>query len=227
MRQGSYFLGLGSVSGHLTWNFQGYWRKRCEISCEISQVLIFDYLPDWVAWISSSFIATCSPRAPYLVNWRGCWLLIVATDCRRYSWSESCSSGWWSQSWTISCCCCCCWTRGTVWQLMFLLTAVAAPLMRVWVLSKQLMEAGLFLLCNSSLTILLISSVVFTGTGTMLSTLPPWLSILKRKFYRFEDPYFQDQILLLEVFQPPFVTNLKTSNLKTTAVEPLNKNLFH
>ena len=28
----------------------------------------------------------------------------------------------------------------TVWQLMFLLTAVAAPLVRAWVLSKQLME---------------------------------------------------------------------------------------
>ena len=178
------------------------------------------WLPTRVAWISSSFIATCSPRAPDLVNWRCCWLLIVVIDCRSYSWSKSCSSGWWS--WTISCC-----GLDTVWQIMFLLTAVAAPLIRVWVLSKQLMEAGLFLLCNSSLTILLISSVVFTGTGTMLSTLPPWLSILKRKFYRFEDPYFQDQILLLDVFQPPFVTNLKTSNLKTTAVEPLNENLFH
>ena len=61
----------------------------------------------------------------------------------------------------------------TVGQLMFLQTDVAAPIMRVRVLSKQLMEAGLFLLCNSSLTILLISSVVFTGTGTMLSMLPP------------------------------------------------------
>ena len=181
-----------------------------------------------MAWISSSFIATCSPRAPYLVNWRGCWLLIVATDWRRYSWSKSCSSGWWSQSWTISCCC---WTRhrcvDTVWQLMFLLTAVSAPLMRAWVLSKQFMEAGLFLLCNSSLTILLISSAVFTGTGTMLSTLLPWLSILKWKFYWFEDPYFQDQILLLEVFRLPFVTNLKTLILKTTVLEPLNKNLFY
>ena len=115
------------------------------------------WLPTRVAWISSSFIATCSPRAPDLVNWRCCWLLIVVIDCRSYSWSKSCSSGWWS--WTISCC-----GLDTVWQIMFLLTAVAAPLMRVWVLSKQLVEAGLFLLCNSSLTILLISSVVFSGT---------------------------------------------------------------
>ena len=126
------------------------------------------WLPTRVASISSSFIATCSPRAPDLVNWRCCWLLIVVIDCRSYSWSKSCSSGWWS--WTISCC-----GLDTVWQIMFLLTAVAAPLMRVWVLSKQLMEAGLFLLCNSSLTILLISSVVFTSTGTMLPTLSPCL----------------------------------------------------
>ena len=175
-----------------------------------------------MVWISSSFITTCSPRAPYLVNWRGCWLLIVVIDWRCYSWSKSCSSGWWS--WTISC-----WTR---WYRLTINVPTnccycSSPLMRVWVLSKQLMEAGLFLLCNSSFTtftILLISSVVFTGTGNMLSMLPPWLSILERKFYRSEDPYLEDQLLLLEVFRPPFVTNLKTSILKTTAVEALNTN---
>ena len=79
----------------------------------------------------------------------------------------------------------------TVWQLMFPSTAVATLLMRVWVLSRQLMEAGLFLLCNSSLTVLLISSVVFTGTGTMLPTCfhfdcPFWNESFT------EDPYFQD-----------------------------------
>ena len=177
------------------------------------------YLPGWVAWISSSFIATCSPRAPDLVNWRGCWLLIVVIDWRHYSWSKSCSSGWWS--WTTIFCC---WTRYSLKINVPINCCCCYYYMRVWVISKQLREADLFLLCNSSLTILLISSVVLTGTGMML---PPWLSILKRKFYRSEDPYFQDQILMLEVFQPPFVTNLKTSILKTTAVEPLNKNLFH
>ena len=80
-------------------------------------------------------------------------------------------------------------------------------------------------LCTSSHTVLLISSVVFTGTGTMWYMLPPWLSILKRKFCRPEETYFQVQILPREVFWPLFVTNMKTSILKTTAVEALNTNL--
>ena len=62
---------------------------------------------------------------------------------------------------------------------MFLLTAFAAPLLRVWVLSKQLMGAGLFLLFKFSLTILLIFLVVFKGTGSMLSMLLPWVLFWK------------------------------------------------
>ena len=90
--------------------------------------------------------------------------------------------------------------------------------------SFKTMEAGLFLLCRSSHTVLLISSVVFTGTGTMRYMLPPWLSILKRTFCRPEETYFQVQILPRGVFRPLFVTNMKTSILKTTAVEALNTN---
>ena len=62
---------------------------------------------------------------------------------------------------------------------MFLLTAFAAPLLRVWVLSKQLIGAGLFLLFKFSLTILLIFLVVFKGTGSMLSMLLPWVLFWK------------------------------------------------
>ena len=62
---------------------------------------------------------------------------------------------------------------------MFLLTAFAAPLLRVWVLSKQSMGAGLFLLFKFSLTILLIFLVVFKGTGSMLSMLLPWVLFWK------------------------------------------------
>ena len=62
---------------------------------------------------------------------------------------------------------------------MFLLTAFAAHLLRVWVLSKQLMGAGLFLLFKFSLTILLIFLVVFKGTGSMLSMLLPWVLFWK------------------------------------------------
>ena len=170
-----------------------------------------------MVWISSSFITTCSPRAPDLVNWRGCWLLIVVIDWRCYCWSKSYSSGWWS--WTISY-----WTRWYRLTINVPTNCCCCSSYESLSSFKQLMEAGLFLLCNSSLTILLISSVVFTGTGTMLPMLPPWLSILERKFYRSEDPYLEDQLLLLEVFRPPFVTNLKTSILKTTAVEALNTN---
>ena len=38
------------------------------------------------------------------LDWKGCWLSIIAIHWKYYSWSKGCSSGWWS--WTIFC-----WTR--------------------------------------------------------------------------------------------------------------------